>query len=396
MFTRHFYQVEEVIAALHWSMKQGKIQEALFWCEELLDSDLHDRLQEEVRKVWLWYFGIGCLAAVPHLENEEILITVYGLTRLRKERRDRSVLALLLLGLETQQPDRISCFPQLNHLFQQEKCSELEQALLSAVYQGKSRLAFALSRPLWQANPRRVYTLLQGLQTLKHKKEQLAEVLTIFELNENLTWPMRACAIAAVCLDSKRLTESLQPLICTLPIEIQQYLSEWKSLVGRRKRRIFKIPSECLYKRTQRGCLSNTQTNLKDLYSLNHDTLEEKGCPFWKKVLDEEVPWLDDDRKEEFYDIYFPDDIPEEWSKEDQEKSHGFGALINNESPNEDKYRDRWFRNLPARAYWFLNKDLLRNKEVEDWNEIYNVSCSDIVSKWCLVPVKKRVLVVEN
>ena len=29
--------------------------------------------------------------------------------------------------------------------------------------------------------------------------------------------------------------------------------------------------------------------------------------------------------RERFYDTYFPDDIPDEWSRSDQEKSHGLG-----------------------------------------------------------------------
>lgn len=395
MITRHFYEVEEVVAALHWSMLLGRTKEAAFWSQELLDSDLLDILQEEIQKIWLWFFGIGCLSALPDLENEEILLTVCGLCRLPKERRDRSVLALLLLGLETKQPDRVSYFPKLESLFQELQCSQLEQTFLAAVYQGKTRLAFALSRPLWQISPQRVYTLLQKIQIVKHNSLEVAESLTLLELWETPKWAVRACAIAAVCLDKKRLLQSLQPLNRSLPAEIQTSLSEWKDLLGRRKRRAFKIPIECLYKRTQRGCLSNKETNLSNLYRLNHHSLEEQGCPSWKRILEEEVPWLDDDRHEEFYDTYFPDDIPDEWSRADQEKSHGYGCLINNETPNEGKYRDRWFRNLPTRAYWFLNKDLQKNT-AEDLESDYEKPWHQVVSTWCLTPVKKRLLVLDS
>jgi hypothetical protein len=39
------------------------------------------------------------------------------------------------------------------------------------------------------------------------------------------------------------------------------------------------------------------------------------------------VQFLDDDSLEKFYELYFPDDIPDEWSTVDQQKSHGRGCL---------------------------------------------------------------------
>ena len=41
---------------------------------------------------------------------------------------------------------------------------------------------------------------------------------------------------------------------------------------------------------------------------------------------------------EEFYSHYFHDDIPEEWSLEEQEKSHGSGILLKDEKPNFEKF----------------------------------------------------------
>ena len=396
MFTRHLYECDEVIAALHWCIKRGRLKEAVFWCLELLDSEMIETLQRELLSVWLWYFSLGCLAALPELfgdTREELLLTVCKLTRLPTERRDRSVLGLCILGLETQQPDRNSHFDCLEPLFQLHNCSELEKAFLSSVYQGKTQLAFGLSRPLWQEKPTRVYTLLQEVQTLKHKSS-LGETLTLLELYGVETWPTRACAVAAVCLDSKRLNKSLQPLQFSIPHEVEECIREWTRCVGRRQRRAFEIPIEAIYKRTARGCLSNRETTLEKLYSLNIENLE--GSPFWNRVIEEEAPWLEDDRKEEFYDLYFPDDIPDEWSRKDQEKSHGYGCLINKEIPNEGKYRDRWFRDTESRACWIQNSLLQKRCDIESWDKAYEQAWLEHVSTWCLTPVKKRVFVVET
>jgi hypothetical protein len=75
--------------------------------------------------------------------------------------------------------------------------------------------------------------------------------------------------------------------------------------------------------------------------------------------LEEEKPWESDDQKEHFYDTYFPDDIPDEWSKEERGKSHGYGCLIGDEVPNFEKYARRWFRGLPSCSVWMGTSDAL-------------------------------------
>ena len=398
MFTRHLYKADEVIAALHWCIRQGRTKEALFWCLELLDSELHETLIDELYKVWLSYFGIGCLSALPVLtpvEREDFLGIVSGLSRLPKERRDRSNLVLLILGLQEKQVDRVSHTSKLETLVQTFQCNELERALLAAVFQGKTLLAFQLSRSLWQENQKRVFDLLQETSRLKHKQAQVEDALTLLEFHsEKESWMTRACAIATASLHQTYVTESLKPLILTLSDDSNDSLKEWANLYGRRRRRIYQIPSECLYKVTKRGLQSNKISTLGELYTLSDTTL--LGCPFWDRIIEEEAPWMDDDRKMDFYDLYFPDDIPDEWSRMDQEKSHGWGALINDEVPNWQKYWKRWFRDMKARAVWFGNRDFdkwtIDNEKT--WDELYKRSWS--VSTWCLTPVKKRILVVAD
>ena len=400
MFTRHFYEVDEVLQAMEWCIKRGRIKEAVFWCSELLESELQEMALEKLRDIWLWHFGLGSLSAILLLKTleteEELLQFVCGLCSLPKESRDRSLLVLLLFGsLDTTEPDRASVFPCLETLFQQFQCSDLEQAFLRSVYQGKTRLAFDLSRPLWQENPSRVFTLLQEIQTRKQNNESLKECLELFEIYNQ--WPMRACAVATVCLDSKRLKQSFSSLRLNIPLEIQEARNEWKALSGRRKRRIYEIPYECLYMITERGKMSNKETNLKKIHRLNETTLE--GSPFWDRVLEEEVPWLDDERKEAFYDLYFPDDIPDEWSKADQEKSHGYGVLIHQEPLRYSKYTNRWFRDISSRGYWLTNDELQKicdRKEQPCWETLFDQPWSTTVSTWCLTPVKKRILIVDE
>ncbi len=395
MFTRHLYEADEVIAALKWCMRQGRTQEALFWCQEFIESEMEEQLKTVLYSCWLWYFGISCLSALSFLQEENYLEFVYACSRLAKERRDRSVLVLLLYAsMDEVEPDRASFFPSLQDFFQEQNCSDLEKAFLSSVYQGKSRLAFDLSRPLWQENSTRVFELLNTLQGIKHNEPSLAECLTLLEFQTEETWATRACAVAAVCLDKKRVLSSLRPLDTKLSEPCIKSMEEWKGLSGRRKRRLYKIPSESLYKITERGRKSNKETTVSKLYNLSEETLS--GSPFWNRVLEEEAPWLEDERKEAFYETYFPDDIPDEWSKEDQEKSHGWCCLINNELPNNKKFIDRWFTNMATRTYWCLHRDLQRIVKEKNWEEILDQPAMELVSTWCLTPVRKRILLVPS
>ena len=83
------------------------------------------------------------------------------------------------------------------------------------------------------------------------------------------------------------------------------------------------------------------------------------GCPFWDEVLTEyanvneqgQIEWQSDDKMEEFYDTYFPDDIPDEWSKRDKEKSHGDGVLGPTDKPTIWKYSRNFLSKMPQLAW---------------------------------------------
>jgi len=108
----------------------------------------------------------------------------------------------------------------------------------------------------------------------------------------------------------------------------------WAEQVGRRKSRLYAIPVEALHTDTTRGRIPHKYTNIDDLREPVQ--ILSEGCTFWQNTLrsngietDEATGatvFPDDTVLESFHDTYFPDDIPDEWSKEDQLKSHGRGV----------------------------------------------------------------------
>ena len=57
MLTRHLYRHDEVMTALLWCLQKRRVEEGLFWLQELLDSELYDDVFKVMFKGWLWSFG---------------------------------------------------------------------------------------------------------------------------------------------------------------------------------------------------------------------------------------------------------------------------------------------------------------------------------------------------
>ena len=132
----------------------------------------------------------------------------------------------------------------------------------------------------------------------------------------------QAAAVATLCYT----TSVLQTTSSTRPAD----WSEWSRLSGRAAR-LYSIPLEALHSQTTRGSMSTKYTNIQDIRE--PILLLPEGCTYWRRVTSEagfhmvddciEVP--EDEPYEAFYDRHFPDDIPDEWSAADQQKSHGRG-----------------------------------------------------------------------
>ena len=107
----------------------------------------------------------------------------------------------------------------------------------------------------------------------------------------------------------------------------------WAPLIGRRAARLLAIPEKALCPGTTRGDLPSKYTNIADIREPVE--LLSEGCKFWQETLKERGITMDDETNticfpnddvlEQFYEEFFPDDIPDEWSAADQQKSHGRG-----------------------------------------------------------------------
>ena len=311
MLTRHFYRLDEVCVALSYSIIKGRIVEAAFWCQELVESEALRDTWTTVLETWLWHalvidptFLTDTFPSPSVFQNVEALhLAVYRLTMICREQRDNSLWALLVIGTQPDLPDRLCTrLPS-----QKDSSSELERYMIGSLYQGKALCAWWAATKLGLDDAQRFLN-----------PSPLPAILTSLGLDGE-EW-RSICVCAQILHQVVAATGSIPCAPWALPADLIRQLQAWATQVGRRSRRLYAIPKECLYGQTERGILPVAQTTLGELRDIEPAL---SLSPFWQH----RVTLTDPDALELFYAAYFPDDIPDEWSLKDQEKSHGVGVL---------------------------------------------------------------------
>ena len=73
--------------------------------------------------------------------------------------------------------------------------------------------------------------------------------------------------------------------------------------------------------------------------------------------------WLDKLHRSQ-HDTYFPDDIPDEWSSKDRQKSHGFST----EGNTFQRYLEVFWATAPSKLIWNGTERAVK-KLAECWNQ---------------------------
>jgi hypothetical protein len=108
----------------------------------------------------------------------------------------------------------------------------------------------------------------------------------------------------------------------------------------------------------------------------------------WKRIR------RNDDIREAFYDLYFPDDIPDEWSAADQEKSHGYGLFVSTstELNQYNKHLRNAFSGMGVRG---LQSLAVRGRTtLEGYGSLYEKGMGawkEEMAKWDLRPRMKKI-----
>ena len=368
--TRHLYREDEVIAALIFCILRGRHVEAAFWCSEMIVSEMIDELLGAMRRAWFYGIGIQCLgwlrafqALGEAIEAERLLELVQQLCRAKK---DRSAMTLLATDL-TVQPDRVNAGAVSG-------TNSLEQFIQLAVMQRRTTTAWgglqAMEAP--EDFLKRLAMSKHGVAGTRALKAIMAEPLGV--------WETRATALAALCLSREEFLASWAAEPQPLLREVAAGLKEWEPLIGRRRRRIYAVPPECLYYFTERGrTVSVYDTTEKEIMGRLEKTGGLWGSVYWDSVGDWQAVKTDDAARESFYDTHFPDDRPDEWSKADRAKSHGAGPLQRGAVATLQIAMERLLGRLSSAVIWGRLPPVKN-----EWTPVD-------IREWNLTPVTSRV-----
>ena len=349
--TRHLYAEDEVVAALQYCALRGRIIEAVFWCEELLYSEAVEPLFTGLRRIWLYGFGIGALSwcraflaaeAAEDVDFEQMVGLVIWLSRLGAK-RDNTYLILCGSTAPAEQA-KFSVAPK--------GLKGADAYFVACVEQGRCISA-------WRA--------FGSIARLAAERKHGAAGLEACDLL--VDYP--AMLVAALCLPKGVLAGRLRDQPLGSLVEVERARADW--LVGRRARRKA-IPQDCLYWATERGKKTVYETSEKVL----RGSLERPGklwdSPYWDSVADGLGGWeavrSDPDVRMAFYDEYFPDDIPDEWSVGDRELSHGRGALQPGATPCGERFLFNWFGRISSAVIWDGGSALKNMGGIRSWDDI--------------------------
>ncbi len=340
--SRHFYRLDEVRATLRDCIVNRRVDNGLFWTQELLDSGEDDYLFETLLEIWAFAVGpakFRWIVDAYQVGKADLLMLSLQLLRLPRDAADGSLLGVVLQAYED---CRVKlAFPA--GAFREAVSKRDVRAAAAAWLQldvGAGVAVLAEQCALAPANRALVLEALGAWATW-------APVDLTRPIWGTLTAMM---AIMVLCMTDAQWAPSTgpyRPITTDMGAHVMELLADWRGLLGRRERRAYEIPRDCLKWDTERGRMRWAENTTEELWRI-WEALEGTQC--WDDLAATTgYAWsgYDTEGWAEFIEAAFPDDWPEEWSVEDQRLSHGFGSL----APTEPLYRRLWIsRWIPGTA----------------------------------------------
>jgi hypothetical protein len=365
MLSKNLYELDEVVAALQLCLRMTWPR-AHFWAHELIVSEEEELLLNTLRDSWLDY---GAPADIGLLTDLRSLVP------------DSDLVARVMSAIQvTGSLAPMSLFNKVGGHRPRVTSATSDPIILAR--RAKGAAAFLAATESENMDPdhlkswwisfdsacrchwfRDAFWLLQAVQPslssdgiwagIMLAARGLSEVKEFIRGLRSLPDQVRAqaAAVATLCYPSRQL----------ITVPRVPYKNLEPRLSGRGAR-LYPISLEALHSQTTRGSLSTKYTNIQDIRE--PILLLPQGCAYWRRITKaagfiqkgDEVETPDDETYERFYDRYFPDDIPDEWSAADQQKSHGRGLSGKAADPPTYLVRDQisekewaWGIHVPAK-----------------------------------------------
>jgi|Laugrespbdmm15sn_2_1035079.scaffolds.fasta_scaffold10410_2 hypothetical protein len=327
-----------------------------FWTIELCESNFEQECLEMLETIWLYNIGFGSWFSLKLIQSvyeeggvsQENMISI---TCALAKRRicDSTIFHLLLRGATNSEWKPL--FPHTKEY------NTIQEGVEDCLKRGKLNEAWLLGRSMdieehWKM-----------LEIIASDLGRL-EALSILKELRPCVYENLSAAYVLVSLDEITWVSSQEELENILPKEVKEAIDEWHAEKSMRKRRALKPKVEALLYLTDRSEQSQYTSSEPDIQMGLLDTL--KKSEYWSCILeyymtDGLTSWKSDEHLETFYETYFPEDIPDEWSLQSREMSHGRGL-----GKPLDQARSR-----------FIYHTLQRSKSLELWNSQFNeIDCT--------------------
>jgi hypothetical protein len=396
--TIHLYRKEEVLAALPWAIISKNYTESIYWGLELFDSDLMSDALDVLVKTWVTAFGYGpnCFAFLEEIvglqganeySRDDWIQYLYTWSQIKHI--DSTAFQLLIRGSTISTDWK----PIFEH---SKEYSTIQEAFCNCLERGKLEQAWLISRAL---DPQEIWKFLD-----QHSENsgRAAAVKLVKELNL-LEREKAASAMTLATLTEEVWTAAnvkLKPK--QIPSELLKMIDEWDSEESMRKRRVYSIRPEAITYICERSSIPSKKSTDADIKANLESLLLQSS--YWQLVLEDymsDSAWKSDRYREMFYDTYFPyayDDIPDEWSAADREKSHGLG-LGKTYTVALRQYINAILQRSQSVGIWNSISSAPDNLPISlEWDIIYksiHLHCSEaLVSMLPLKPLKKMWVVV--
>jgi len=343
MLTRHLYEIDEVVAALQLCLRNGWTR-AIFWVWELVVSDEYERALTTIHESWLRWGGQDpmLLAVRPPTAEAWIALILRTMAAIRvspnatdcleqaakAEWRPSVTPPTTAKNAKWRAGGRI--FAAATNEIDATDAANWWISLDSACRQGSRRDAFWLLQaaiPVLSADA--IWTALTTVIAERACGDAIRLISASATAHPEQQALAQGAAILLLCSRSAEPIQEFKPHT----VQVRDWAT-WTENIGRRAARVHAIPAEALHAGTTRGAMSRKYTNIDEVR--DPIPLLAQGCEWWRCAVelhgireDTESGTLafpSDDVLEDFVDGHFPDDIPDEWSKADQQKSHGQGC----------------------------------------------------------------------
>jgi hypothetical protein len=362
--TKHLYRKEEVLSSLRWSIITHSIANTAFWTLELFESGLVQECTELLETIWFYHIGFGSWFALRLVLNiyeagdisqEDLLAITCAFAR--RKLCDSTVFHLLLRGAQAiaKAEANAKAIAQATTFPHSTEYKTVQEAVIDCLKRGKLQEAWLLGRALTEEEQ---WPILESIATGIGRLEALQVIKELRECRQESL----AAAYVLVSLDHISWIQSQAALENIIPKEVMEAIEGWQNEKSMRKRRALSPKPEALYL-TARGQQSAYVSSEPDIQHGLIQTLLQSD--YWTPILETYMngkAWKSARHKEFFYDTYFPQDIPDEWSLADREKSHGRGL-------GKTKEQDR---------IWYIRLTLQHSKSIELWNSTFpsDLDCS--------------------